>query len=419
MYTTKRSVLLLAVSLLLLGGPSAQAAGGAEEGPSFEERFETMSWEEIRAEAEGQSLYFYMWGGSEAINRYVTDYLGGRLRDEYGVSLEMIPVNDASVFVNKVLGEKVAAIDRRGSVDLVWINGENFRTMREADLLFGPYAGRLPNADYVDLRDPSIAFDFGYPVEGYESPYGSAQMVMIYDSQAVPGPPSSVEALLEWVVANPGRFTYPAPPDFTGSAFVRHVFYYAAGGYENLLGPFDQALYDAVAPVAWELLNGIEPSLWREGSTYPESATALEDLFANGEVLFDMAYNPAEAANLVAQGRYPESTRTYVFDEGTIGNTHFVAIPFNSPNKAAALVAANLILDPGAQLEKSRPDVWGDLTVLNVSRLPEEWRRRFENLERAPSVLSPEVLNRHKIPELQADWIQAIESGWIDNVLQQ
>ena len=419
MHTLTRSVLLFAAFLISFGVAPAQAAGEPEAGPPFEERFETMSWEEIRFEAEGQSLFFYMWGGSESINRYVADYLGGRLREEYGVSLEMIPVNDASVFVNKVLGEQVAGIDSRGSVDLVWINGENFRTMKEADLLFGPYASRLPNAEFVDADDPSIAFDFGYPVEGYESPYGSAQMVMIYDSDAVPRPPSSVDALLEWIRANPGRFTYPAPPDFTGSAFVRHIFYHAAGGYENLLGPFDQALYDEVAPVAWEILNGIEPSLWREGDTYPENATALEDLFANGEVYFDMAYNPAEAANLVAQGRYPESTRTFVFEEGTIGNTHFVAIPYNSPHKAAALVAANLILDPAAQLEKSRPAVWGDLTVLTIPRLAEEWQLRFENLDRAPSVLSPEVLNRHKIPELQADWLQAIETGWIENVLQQ
>ncbi len=404
--------------LSLFAATPLEAAGESEGTPPFEERVGAMSWEGIAAEAEGQSLFFYMWGGSEAINRYVTGYLGRRLREEYGVTLEMVPVNDASVFVNKVLGEEAAGLDVRGSVDLVWINGENFRTMKEAGLLFGPYAHRLPNADYVDLDDPAIAFDFGYPVEGYESPYGSAQMVMIHDSAAVGKPPESVEALLDWVRANPGRFTYPAPPDFTGSAFVRHIFYHVAGGYENLLGPFDQALYDEVAPGAWELLNDIEPYLWREGDTYPETATALEDLFANGEVFFDMAYNPAEAANLVAQGRYPESTRTFVFDEGTIGNTHFVAIPYNSPHKAAAMVAANLILDPGAQFEKSRPGVWGDLTVLTTDRLPEEWRRRFESQERAPSVLSPEVLRRHRVPELRADWLGAIEAGWIENVLQ-
>ncbi len=57
-----------------------------------------------------------------------------------------------------------------------------------------------------------------------ESPWGSAQVVMMYDSQKTPLPPQSIPDLITWIKANPGRFTYPAPPDFTGSAFVRHVF---------------------------------------------------------------------------------------------------------------------------------------------------------------------------------------------------
>ena len=394
-------------------------AGGSEGPAPFEDRYRDMEWEEIVEEARGQELFFYMWGGSDAINRFVQEYLADRLMDEYDIELQMVPVSDASVFVNKVLGEKQAGRLVNGSVDVMWINGENFRSMREADLLFGPYASQLPNIRYVDQSDPSIANDFGYPVEGYESPYGSAQFVMIYDSAHVPEPPRSVGALLEWIEANPGRFTYTAPPDFAGSAFVRHVFYHVAGGPEDLLGPFDEALYNEVAAETGEVLNGLEPSLWREGDTYPETPAQLQDLFANGQVYFDIAYNPSQAANLIAQGRYPESTRTFVFDEGTIGNTHYLAIAFNSPHKAAAMVLANLVLDPAAQFEKSKPDVWGDLPVVSIDRLPEEWQERFRTVDRGPAVLAPSVLGEHKLPELQATWLQAIEEGWINEVLQE
>ena len=72
-------------------------------------------------------------------------------------------------------------------------------------------------------------------------------------------------------------------PDFTGSAFVRHVFYYAAGGVENLLGPFGQARYDEAATKAWKILNDLEPHLWREGKTYPPNLSQLTQLFANTE----------------------------------------------------------------------------------------------------------------------------------------
>ncbi len=201
-------VLLLALTVTATAG----AAGRRESAVPFEARLQSMSWQEIAAEARGQTVYWYMWGGSELVNRFVNGTVARRLKEEHGITLQAVPVTDATTFVNKVLGEKQAGRTAGGSVDLMWINGENFRTMREADLLFGPYAGRLPNLAYVDTSDPSVANDFGFPVEGYESPYGSAQMVMIYDSVRVPEPPRTVDGLLDWIRTHPGKFTYPALP---------------------------------------------------------------------------------------------------------------------------------------------------------------------------------------------------------------
>jgi putative spermidine/putrescine transport system substrate-binding protein len=144
----------------------------------------------------------------------------------------------------------------------------------------------------------------------------------------------------------------------------------------------------------------------------------LQGLFANGEVDFDMDYNPRYAANLILQGRYPQSARTFVFEGGTLTNTHYVAIPFNSPHKAAAMVVANFILEPQTQLAKTDPQVWGDPTVLSVEKLPSEWRTRFEEQPRSPAVLDPEVLQAHRVPEPRSGWIEAIEDGWKAHVLQ-
>ncbi|MCA9951325.1 MAG: ABC transporter substrate-binding protein, partial [Anaerolineales bacterium] len=229
--------------------------------------FEDQSWADIMTEAEGQTVNWYMWGGSDLINSWVNEFVAVRVAEEYGITLNMVPVADASEYINKVLGEKAAGKDDDGSVDLVWVNGENFRTMRQGDLLYGPYAQFLPNSIYVNAADPSVANDFGFPVDGYESPYGKAQFVMIYDSEKLSEPPKTVADLLTWIQANPGKFTYPAPPDFTGSAFVRHVCYAAAGGYDQLLVEFDQTLFDEQLAVCWTTLNDLEPNLWREGNT--------------------------------------------------------------------------------------------------------------------------------------------------------
>lgn len=425
----KIALLLLVLLLAACGGetavtePASSAPGAtivesAPEGAAPPPGYEGQAWADIVAEAAGQTVNFYMWGGSDLINSWVTGYVATAVAGQYGITLNMVPIADATEYINKVLGEKEAGRDSDGAVDLVWVNGENFRTMRQGDLLYGNWSQFLPSTAYVNWADPSVANDFGFPVDGYESPYGKAQFVMIYDSARVPEPPRSIPALIEWIKANPGQFTYAAPPDFTGSAFVRHICYHAAGGYETLLGEFDQAVFDEKSAACWALLNEIKPFLWRQGQTYPENRARQIDLFANSEVSFDMAYNPAEASSLVENGRYPTTTRTFVFDSGTIANTHYVAIPYNSPHKAAAMVVANFLLSPEAQLSKAQPENWGDLPVLDPTLLPADWQSQFAAIPRGEATLSTEELAAARLPELQAPWLVAFEQGWQEWVLQ-
>ncbi len=375
-----------------------------------------MTWDEIVGEARGGEVNWFMWGGAENINRYVSDHIGGILRDEYGITLNRIPIADAAEVVSLVAGEKEAGKTDTGAVDLIWINGENFRSMRQGALAWCGYVEKLPNNALVDWTNPAIANDFGVPVDGCEVPWNRVQFAVAWDSAAFAEPPQTIPALLDWIRANPGRFTYPAPPDFNGSVFVRHVFYHAAGGVDALLGPFDQAKYDAAAARAWEILNGIEPYLWREGTTYPTTITQLNELFANGEVAFTFNYDPAQFGVAVDAGLYPDTVRSYGLTDGTIGNTNYTLIPFNSPNKAAAMVAQNVLLSASAQLEKAKPEIWGAAPAIEIARAPEDIRSAFAALPSHPSVVPAEALAPLALPELQADWITAIERGWIENV---
>jgi len=403
---------------LLLAACGAQAPSNTAPAQPFENTFRSLSFDQIAQAARGQTVNWFMWGGSDSINAYVNGYVARTLQERYGITLKQIPVDDIAETVNKVLAEKQAGKDTGGSVDLMWINGENFRTLKENGGAFRNWADLLPSSQYVDWESPAVANDFGFPVEYDESPWGSAQFVMEYDSAKLPDPPQTVEALLAWACENPGRFTYPAPPDFTGSVFVRHVFYAAAGDYTRLLGPFDEAAYAPVAEQTWRMLNEVRPCLWRNGETFPESSTALYDLFAQGEVWVSMNYSPTHAANEVAKGVFPETTRTWVFDTGTIGNTNYVAIPYNSPNKAAAMVAANFLLSPEAQYEAAKPEVVGWSTPLDYAKLPKEWVDRFYALPRPESVLPADVLADRQLSELQSSWLTRIEDDWRANVLE-
>jgi putative spermidine/putrescine transport system substrate-binding protein len=223
--------------------------------------------------------------------------------------------------------------------------------------------------------------------------------------------------LLEWIEANPGMFTYPAlgTTDFTGSVFVRHVLYHANGGFEDLLGEFDQAKFDEASAKTWEILNGIEPSLWRGGETYPQSKEELDNLFSNGEVAMTMTYGPGEVGGLVADGIYPDTTREFVFDHGTIGNNNYVAIPYNAANQAGALVVADILISPEAQLRKKEAYGADPVIDFNLTELADE----FAAIPVPESVLPTTVLMQNSNPELQAGWVTAAEAGWVENVLQQ
>lgn len=53
-----------------------------------------------------------------------------------------------------------------------------------------------------------------------------------------------------------------------------------------------------------------------------------------------------------AKGHLRDTVRTYVLSGGTIGNTHFVAIPYNAHAREGARVVANFLLSPEAQARK-------------------------------------------------------------------
>ncbi|SHI75903.1 ABC transporter substrate-binding protein [Wenxinia saemankumensis] len=400
--------LLAAMLAAPILAPAFAIGAAAQDAPT--------DWDSVVEEARGGEVNFFLWGGADNINAYVSDYVGGLLEEEYGITLNAVPLTDTADAVNLVLSEREAGVTEGGAVDLVWINGENFRTMKQGDLVWCGWTDVLPNDDLIDWENPAIANDFGVPVEGCEAPWSTAQFAFGYDSARTEEPPRSIPDLVEWVKANPGRFTYPAPPDFNGSAFVRHVFYHAAGGVDGLIGPFDQATYDAAAEEAWDILNEMEPHLWREGATYPTSITQLQQMFANREVDLIFDYNPSQFGVFVEDGTFPETTRSYGLDDGTIGNTNYLAIPANAANRAAAMVAVNVMLSGETQLEKARPGVWGAPPAIDVSRLPQDLQDGFGALPQHPSVVPAAELAETALPELQGEWVSAIDAGWQENV---
>ncbi|MGI8649895.1 MAG: ABC transporter substrate-binding protein [Rubrobacter sp.] len=407
----KTTILLLLLMLV------AASCGGGSDSSSDETTNggETRLFSELETEAEGTTVRMFAYGGDDKTNAYLDDWLAPRLEEEYDITFERTPVGDTADVVNKLLNEKQAG-DDEGTVDLAWINGQNFYTGSQADLWFGPFAERLPNAEYIDYEDRDIALDFGYPTDGYEAAWSQAQFVMVYDYAEVDDPPHTMEELRDWTADNPGRFTYPAPPDFFGNAFILQAFYDLTGDVETYGEPFDEQVFDERVGTFTEFMNDIEPDLWRGGETYPQTGAALDELFQNGEVDLTVTYNPYFAQQQVESGIFPETTRTYLLDGGTLSNTSYLAIPFNAPNSEGAQVAINFMESPEAQLELQKQNVVGGLATLDVESLPDDLQQDFAETAEGEAVLPLDELQANRLPEARTEWTLALQEAWTEDV---
>jgi len=418
------AALVIGLSACGSGQPSATPTGTSAAAPSGSGGVSgaaaveaSSAWQTVLSQAKGQTVNWYLWGGDPLINQYVSGYMNTIARP-FGVTIKEVQIGDTVDAVNKVLGEKSAGKDTNGSVDLIWINGENFTTMKQASALYCGWVYTLPNSQLVDYNNPEVSTDFGIPIDNCEAPWTLAQFTMIYDSAKVPNPPTDAAGLVAWIKANPGKFTYPAPPDFTGSVFIRQMLSYTNGGYKDLLGPFNQAKYDSVTPALWKLLNDLKPSLWRQGTTYPQSIDALDQLYGNGEVDWDMTYGPTETVPFVEKGTWPATTRELIFQpSGMVGDVSYVAIPYNSPHKAAAQVVANLLLSIQAQYDAIAAGSLG-YPAIDMKKIPADQQARFAAYPVPAEELSLADLIKNSNPELDAKWATTLEAGWKTNVLQ-
>ncbi|WP_281825473.1 ABC transporter substrate-binding protein [Jannaschia rubra] len=366
-------------------------------------------WPAVEAAAEGQTVYWHAWGGSTATNDFI-GWIGDRAAQK-GVTLKHVKLADTADAVGAVLAERQTGWDTDGSVDLIWINGANFASMKEAGLLFGPFAESLPNWRFVDTEGKTVTTDFTVPTEGYESPWAMAQVVFVHDAARLPDPPRSAEALLDWARANPGRFTYPQPPDFLGTTFLKQTLIELVPDPAVLADPA-AGDYDEVTAPLWEYLDELTPLLWRDGRAYPDSGPRQFQLMNDGEVDLAISFSPGEATAAIANFELPQTVRTYVLDGGTLGNASFVAIPYNSSAKEGAMVVADILLSPAAQLRAQMPDVLGYGTVLDMERLPREDRAAFEALDLGIATLSPDDLGP-TLPEPHPSWAVRLADDWI------
>ncbi|KAJ56078.1 hypothetical protein ACMU_09985 [Actibacterium mucosum KCTC 23349] len=390
---------VLAVAAAILGTSGTSAQSG--------------DWTKVESAARGQTVYWHAWGGATTTNDFIR-WVGDQVAASHGVTLEHVKLSDTADAVGRVVAEKAAGKDTGGAVDLIWINGANFAAMKEAGLLYPSWVETLPNWQYVDVAGkPAVTSDFTVPTDGQESPWAMAQVVFYYDSARLPEPPTSIAALGDWAAANPGRFTYPQPPDFLGTTFLKQALIELTADATLLQQPADAVDYDAVTAPLWNWLDRAHPHLWRAGRAFPQTGPRQLQMMADGEIDLAISFSPGEASAAIANGQLPDTVRTFVLEGGTIGNASFVAIPYNASAPEGAMVLANFLLSPEAQSRAQDPEILGYGTVLDMDALAPADRALFDALDLGIATLSPAELGA-ALPEPDPSWATALADSWTE-----
>lgn len=378
---------------------------------SFSVNAATQSWQDKMAEARGQKVYFNAWGGDTRINAYI-DWVGAQVKQQYDIDLIHVKLTDTAQAVSRVLSEKTAGNHQNGSIDLIWINGENFASMKQKGLLKSPWVDALPAFAAVDtLNKPTTIKDFSETTDGLEAPWGMAHFVFLHNSAYVKQTPKTANALLKWVEQAPGRFTYPQPPNYIGVTFLKQLLLDLSAETDLFRQPVESVSADQVTDILWQYLDRLHKVSWRKGKLFPENQAILRRMLGDGEVDIALAFDPAAASAAIANGELPDTIRSFVFEKGMIGNTHFVTIPFNSPHTAAAEIVANFLMTPTAQIRKQDPQYWGNFTILDLQKLSESDQKAFEELDLGIATLRPDQLGTVQV-EFHASWTDYLKQTW-------
>ncbi|MFW5649376.1 MAG: ABC transporter substrate-binding protein [Candidatus Alkaliphilus sp. MAG34] len=413
------SLLAIIIALLLITGCSREKSISKtpkdNEMDVISQEFNTNAdFDQILEEAKGNTVNFYGWGGDEDRNKWLKQTVAPMLKEKYNITLEIVGM-DIDDILAKLAGEKQAGLEQ-GTIDMIWINGENFYSAKENDLLFGPFIEKLPNFEkYIDDDDDEVKYDFGFPIEGYEAPYGKAQMVFINDSAITEETPKNADEFMEYCKKYEGKVTYPALPDFTGSAFVRTLIYDIVGHEQfSDMEANKEVVKEAIEP-ALKYLRELNKHLWNQGKTFPATSGEVNNMFEDGELVMTMSYGSYSVAIGREKGIYSNTVRTFLFDKGTVGNTNYIAIAKNSPNKAAAMVAINAIIS--AEIQTTQFEELRTLPVVSYDKLTDEEKAKFDNVNIGEGVLPQDELLAKRLPEMPANIIPIVEEIWLEEVV--
>lgn len=231
--------------------------------------------------------------------------------------------------------------DSRPPADMIADSGFT-NTAATAGQFIPVSAANIPNL--AGVQKPLLA-----PVNGRAIPYRGSAVLLAYDSTKVTTVPRTLDEVLAWIRANPGRFTYNSPSTGgSGGAFVETVVdrYTSPANLTKLIAGADPA-----AEKDWskglDVLHSLNSAVYQH--VYPNGNQAVLDLLGKGQIWMAPVWSD-QFLSAVTAGQLGQQIKvTQISDPSFTGGAAYLGIPTNTGNEKAALALANYVLEPAQQ----------------------------------------------------------------------
>ncbi len=211
-------------------------------------------------------------------------------------------------------------------------------------------------------------------------PYRASSVLLAYNTTTVKTPPKTLDDLLAWIKANPGKFTYNTPDSGgSGQAFVATVLDKTVPAADRAKMTTDYVpTLESDWATGFATLASLNPYIYQKG-VYPNGNNQVLDLLASGQISMAPVWSDQFITGQ-KNGQIPASIAyTQISDPSLTGGAAYLGIPSASPRQAGALKLAAWLLSPDAQVLIA--DGIAGYPVVNLDKLPSALQKKFADAD--------------------------------------
>ena len=289
-----------------------------------------------------------------------------------GFSVKVL-VEGSTTSASTVLAKLGASVKTNQDPGMDLLDG-SFTTAATGGLLAKVSTANVPNLKNVNSALLT-------PVDYASVPYRGSAVVLAYNSAKVATPPTSLDELLAWITANPGKFTYNSPNSGgSGQSFVATVLdkfvpaadntKMVAGYVPSLEGDWNQG---------FATLKGLKSAIYQ--SVYPNGNQAVLDLLGSGSISMAPVWSDMALAALASGGLPSTIKLAQISNPSFTGGAAYLGVPVNAAHKDAALKLVNFVLEPAQQ--ETIVNVMSGYPAIPASLLSSTAQTKFKGLDTA------------------------------------